>query len=209
MDGTTDDFDVRIDSINRLSKQIDVQRNLLNQLRQRALRIIRFIGLFISIILTTASLIIQYTKLQSFDLILPGFLIFNLGILFLFTSLCYSIVVTMGVVIEYEPVSIYANQVVNGQLGEDEYKDEMVRGYIATINSNFDVIDSLNHKFRNTIVFLVSGLISVLVGGLLIVIPIAFMSRVVVVAVTTIILFIIFWYFMNDKYLVLEAGDNY
>lgn len=158
------------DLANRYQSMIADQFQSVSNFENKAWRAIRANIALIGIYLTGLSILLRSSdSTPSIALIdTPPVLI---GIVALFASLVYAIIVMLGIKIGFGPSTDTAESMIKSELEADEYDSIIVTNYAKTVDSNWGVLDDKSTRLRKSFALLVVGLTEVSLGLLFIISP--------------------------------------
>lgn len=195
------------DLANRYQSMVADQFQSVSNFEDKAWKAIRANIALIGIYLTGLSILLRTSdSTPSIALIdTPPVLI---GIIALFASLVYAIIVMLGIKIGFGPSTDTAESLIKSELEADEYDSIIVTNYAKTVDSNWGVLEDKSTRLRKSFALLVVGLTEISLGLLFIISPSH--SRIVVIkagcliAVSAIVGYIAYYLWMKGY----ESEDN-
>lgn len=158
------------DLANRYQSMVADQFQSVSNFEDKAWKAIRANIALIGIYLTGLSVLLRTSdSTPSIALIdTPPVLI---GIVALFASLVYAIIVMLGIKIGFGPSTDTAESLIKSELEVDEYDSIIVTNYAKTVNSNWGVLEDKSTRLRKSFALLVVGLTEMSLGLLFIISP--------------------------------------
>jgi len=158
------------DLANRYQSMVADQFQSVSNFEDKAWKAIRANIALIGIYLTGLSILLRTSdSTPSIALIdTPPVLI---GMVGLFASLIYAIIVMLGIKIGFGPSTDTAESLIKSELEADEYDSIIVTNYARTVNSNWGVLEDKSTRLRKSFALLVVGLTEISLGLLFIISP--------------------------------------
>jgi len=158
------------DLANRYQSMVADQFQSVSNFEDKAWKAIRANIALIGIYLTGLSILLRTSdSTPSIALIdTPPVLI---GIVALFASLVYAIIVLLGIKIGFGPSTDTAESLIKSALEADEYDSIIVTNYAKTINTNWDVLENKSKRLRKSFALLIIGLAEMSLGLLFVISP--------------------------------------
>jgi hypothetical protein len=158
------------DLANRYQSMVADQFQSVSNFEDKAWKAIRANIALIGIYLTGLSVLLRTSdSTPSIALIdTPPVLI---GIVALFASLVYAIIVMLGIKIGFGPSTDTAESLIKSELEADEYDSIIVTNYAKTVNSNWGILEDKSTQLRKSFALLVIGLTEMSLGLLFIISP--------------------------------------
>lgn len=207
MDGDDDDaqeFDPEIDLLQRYETMVQTQVETLNGIDDKAAYVSRLIGILVGLVLTSVSIVVSADGFRFNIDSVGAFLLIFFGSLGLFSALVYSIITYLSSKFMYGPSSDLGETMAQYAISDQDYKDVMLRGYSAAIRDNRRVIVTNAQRFERCLSSLVVGLLFLLGGAVLIVLPNHALVDGVVVVGFTLSAALIGRHILREEYLTLE-----
>jgi len=158
------------DLANRYQSMVADQFQSVSNFEDKAWKAIRANIALIGIYLTGLSILLRTSdSTPSIALIdTPPVLI---GMVGLFASLIYAIIVMLGIKIGFGPSTDTAESLIKSELDADEYDSIIVTNYAKTVSSNWGVLEDKSTRLRKSFALLVVGLTEISLGLLFIISP--------------------------------------
>lgn len=158
------------DLANRYQSMVADQFQSVSNFEDKAWKAIRANIALIGIYLTGLSVLLRTSdSTPSIALVdTPPVLI---GIVALFASLIYAIIVMLGIKIGFGPSTDTAESLIKSELEADEYDSIIVTNYAKTVNSNWGILEDKSTQLRKSFALLVIGLTEMSLGLLFIISP--------------------------------------
>lgn len=158
------------DLANRYQSMVADQFQSVSNFEDKAWKAIRANIALIGIYLTGLSILLRTSdSTPSIALIdTPPVLI---GMVGLFASLIYAIIVLLGIKIGFGPSTDTAESLIKSELEADEYDSIIVTNYAKTVRTNWGVLEDKSTRLRKSFALLVVGLTEISLGLLFVISP--------------------------------------
>ncbi|ELY62533.1 hypothetical protein [Natronococcus jeotgali] len=158
------------DLANRYQSMVADQFQSVSNFEDKAWKAIRANIALIGIYLTGLSILLRPSD-SAPNIVLTDTAPILIGIVGLFASLIYAIIVLLGIKIGFGPSTDTAESLIKSELEPDEYDSIIVTNYAKTVNSNWGILEDKSNRLRKSFALLVIGLTEITLGLLFVIAP--------------------------------------
>lgn len=199
-----DEFDERLDALDRFERTLDVQLALLSDIDGKAANVFRYTSLLLGVVFAALSLLSRSEVVSLSAVNLLPKLSFFVGVVGLVGAICAAILTYLSSVREYGPEAVYGYTVADGDVESPDYERSLLAGYADAVKNNRVVIDVNALRFRWALVGLLVGIVySALAGGLVALVAPPWFEVLVIATVTALVIPAVYGIYTED-FLVIE-----